>query len=56
MHTVRRQRVINLIHFSHREALGRREVIRKTDVRLILFRLLLELPACDHHRNRGMGD
>ena len=44
-------RAIRLIHFGHRETLGRRQVIRKTDVRLVLLRLLLELPACDHHRD-----
>ena len=45
-----------LIHFCHGETLGRHKVIGKSNVRLRLLGLLLEFSACNHHRDRRMGD
>ena len=50
------KRTIGLIHFRHGETLGRHKVIGESNVRLRLLGLFLEFSACNHHRDRRMGD
>ena len=54
--TSQSKRTIGLIHFCHGKTLGRHKVIGESNVRLRLLGLFLEFSACNHHRDRRMGD
>ena len=44
------------IHLGQRQTLGRREIVRQSNARLVLLGLFLEFATGDHHRHRGMSD